>query len=47
MCQHECNCSHPEKLTGKSGECTLNQVIECHGDQSFKEILEWFNKDKK
>ncbi len=30
MC--ECTCKHPEKLKGKPGECTPEQIEECHGD---------------
>ena len=30
MC--DCKCQHPEKLKGKPGECTLEQIKECHGD---------------
>jgi hypothetical protein len=25
-------CEHPEKLKGKPGECTPEQIRECHGD---------------
>ena len=25
-------CEHPEKLKGKPGECSPEQVKECHGD---------------
>ena len=31
MC--DCTCQQPEKLKGKPGECTLEQIKECHGDQ--------------
>jgi len=32
MCN--CNCDHPDKLKGKKpGECTTEQVKECHGDE--------------
>ena len=31
MC--DCKCQQPEKLKGKPGECTLEQIKECHGDQ--------------
>lgn len=24
-------CEHPEKLKGKPGECSPEQIIECHG----------------
>ena len=30
MC--ECNCQYPEKLKEKPGECTPEQIKECHGD---------------
>jgi len=30
MCEE--NCQHPEKLKGKPGECTPEQIKECHGD---------------
>jgi len=25
-------CEHPEKLKGKPGECTPEQIKECHGE---------------
>lgn len=25
-------CEHPEKLKGKLGECSAEQIRECHGD---------------
>jgi hypothetical protein len=25
-------CEHPEKLKGKPGECSSEQIKECHGD---------------
>jgi ArsR family transcriptional regulator, arsenate/arsenite/antimonite-responsive transcriptional repressor len=31
MCQ--CCCERPEKLKGKPGECTPEQVRDCHGDE--------------
>ena len=33
MCQPENDdiCKHPEKLKGKPGECTPQQILECHG----------------
>jgi hypothetical protein len=31
MCQ-SC-CEHPEKLKAKPGECTPEQIRECHGDE--------------
>jgi len=30
MCKE--NCEHPEKLKGKPGECTPEQIRECHGN---------------
>ncbi len=33
MCFDEkSRCEHPEKLTGKPGECSPEQIRECHGD---------------
>ena len=34
MCEAESKegCEHPEKLKGKPGECTREQIRECHGD---------------
>ena len=34
MCKQDNNkgCTHPEKLVGKPGECTPEQIKECHGD---------------
>ena len=26
-------CAHPEKLKGKPGECTPEQIRECHGKE--------------
>ncbi len=46
MCNKECNCDHPEISKGKPENCTLNQVIECHGDQPFREILKWMKEEK-
>ena len=31
MC--DCNCQYPEKLKGKPGECSPEQIKECHGDE--------------
>jgi hypothetical protein len=33
MCQpqKEVDCQHPEKLKGKPGECSPEQIKECHG----------------
>ena len=32
MCQENCCCQFPEKLKTKPGECTPEQIKECHGD---------------
>ena len=34
MCkaEKENTCEHPEKLKGKPGECSPEQIKECHGD---------------
>ena len=34
MCKAEEDniCEHPEKLKGKPGECSTEQIRECHGD---------------
>ncbi len=29
--EKEIECQHPEKLKGKPGECTPEQITECHG----------------
>ena len=47
MCQHECDCSHPEISKGKPEDCTLNQVIKCHGDQPMREIFKCHCQDDK
>jgi hypothetical protein len=31
MC--DCQCQYPEKLKGKPGECSAEQIKECHGDK--------------
>ncbi|MGI6647952.1 MAG: hypothetical protein ACOX5W_02570 [Bacillota bacterium] len=31
MCQQDSICLHPEKLQGKPGECSPEQIEECHG----------------
>lgn len=31
-CDSKATCAHPEKLQGIPGECTPDQVCECHGD---------------
>jgi len=34
MCKSESTkeCQHPERLKGKPGECSPEQIKECHGD---------------
>jgi hypothetical protein len=34
MCKSESTkgCEHPERLKGKPGECSPEQIEECHGD---------------
>jgi hypothetical protein len=34
MCKSESTkgCEHPERLKGKPGECSPEQITECHGD---------------
>lgn len=32
MCEC-CSCEHPDKLKGKPGECSKEQVEECHGEK--------------
>jgi hypothetical protein len=34
MCQskREKGCEHPEKLKGKPGQCSPEQIKECHGE---------------
>jgi hypothetical protein len=32
MEKEQIECEHPEKLKGKHGECSLEQIRECHGD---------------
>ena len=34
MCKSESTkeCEHPERLKGKPGECSPEQIKECHGD---------------
>ena len=39
MCHEECNCDHPEISKGKPENCTLNQVIKCHGNQPIREVF--------
>jgi hypothetical protein len=31
-CDEKSRCEHPEKLAGEPGECSPEQVRECHGD---------------
>ncbi len=30
------SCEHPERLKGKPGECTPEQIKKCHGDIAEK-----------
>jgi hypothetical protein len=30
--KEQIECEHPEKLKGKPGECSIEQIRECHGD---------------
>ena len=32
MCEGKSRCQKPEKLKGKPGECSPEQIRECHGD---------------
>lgn len=35
MCdQDKCCCQNPEKLKTKPGECSQEQIRECHGEQN-------------
>ena len=36
MCKAESEkvCEHPEKLKGKPGECSPEQIRECHGEDA-------------
>ena len=34
-----CACIKPEIKDGHPQGCTLNQIIECHGDQPINELL--------
>lgn len=29
-----CSCEYPERLEGEPGDCTPEQIQECHGDVS-------------
>lgn len=33
-------CEHPEKLKGKPGECSAEQIRECHGDNKKHSCLD-------
>ncbi|MDD2619471.1 MAG: hypothetical protein PHC92_02195 [Syntrophomonadaceae bacterium] len=35
-CQKESTCINPEKLQGKPGECSPEQIKECHGQEIEK-----------
>lgn len=39
MKESECDCNHPEILKEHPKGCTLNQIIKCHGDQPFSELV--------
>ena len=34
-----CDCDHLEISQGEPGNCSLNQVIKCHGDMPMKELI--------
>jgi hypothetical protein len=37
---NDCNCDKPEvKEKFPGGNCSLNQIIKCHGDQPIDELL--------
>jgi hypothetical protein len=37
---NECTCDKPEiKNKFPDGNCSLNQIIKCHGDQPINELL--------
>ena len=39
MSEHKSKCDHPDiKAEHKEG-CTLNQMIKCHGNEPFKDLL--------
>jgi len=42
MCQakSEKACEHPEKLKGKPGECSPEQIRECHGEATEHPCVE-------
>ena len=31
MCEEKKECEHPERLKGEPGDCTPEQIQECHG----------------
>jgi hypothetical protein len=33
MCCNNCNCQHPDKREGKVGDCSAEQIKECHGTE--------------
>jgi ArsR family transcriptional regulator, arsenate/arsenite/antimonite-responsive transcriptional repressor len=45
MC--DCKCQHPEKLKVKPGECTLEQIKECHGEEKGHPCIGDNKKEKK
>lgn len=44
--KEECECNKPEIKAKFLNGCSLNQIIECHGDQPFNEILKHFELEK-
>ena len=42
MCEDENKevCKHPEKLKGKPGECSPEQIRECHGETAEHPCVE-------
>ena len=42
-----CNCTHPEISEGHPENCTLNQIIRCHGNQPLNELLKHIKVDNK
>ncbi len=46
MCEDKRACPHPEKLKGKPGECSPEQIQECHGSETPHPCDEKDKKDK-
>jgi hypothetical protein len=46
MCGPNVECNKPEISKGKPENCSLNQIIECHGNVALKEILDWYKEKK-